>query len=247
MSQTNISVKYCFNMEKTLVSVVLPTMNEIDSLSETVRTVIEENQGYEFEFLIIVSPKSAPEVLANAHDLAKSNTHHKFVVWCQEAPLLGGAISEGFDRASGYKIILMAADLETNPSHVTRLLFASEKDPEYIIVTSRWIEPNSFNGYGSLKKVMNWIFQKAVSRLYGQNLTDWTYGYRLYPKHLIQNKKWKSSDFAFLLESILLPLNEGAKVVEIPTNWKRRAEGISSNSIKYYKTYFKIAWSHRKK
>ena len=47
-------------------------------------------------------------------------------------------------------------------------------------------------------------------------------------------------NFGFLFESIIKPIHLGFETLEIATKWKKRKEGVSSNSLKYYITYFYI-------
>jgi glycosyltransferase involved in cell wall biosynthesis len=216
-------------------------MNEKSSLSKTIDTIESENPTHIFEFIIILSPKSHYTVKKNAEEIALKVKNRK-LIFVQETPLLGGAIRDGISRASGSYILLMASDLETNPKTIPKMILASEENPESIIIASRWLgDESSFGDYSTPKRVLNWIFQSLIRSMYKVSLTDFTFGFRLYPRATLENISWRTENFAFLLESLLRPLKQGACVKEVPTEWKARSEGKSSNSWSYFLTYFKVA------
>lgn len=227
--------------KRELISVLLPVMNEVESLNETIRIINSENSNLNMEFLIILSAKSSKESIKNAESLRQSRPESIAVI-TQIKPMLGGALIDGIENARGGKIIMMASDLETDPRTVSLLIKKSNDFPNAIIATTRWAGDNSgFLGYNPVKLVANKIFQNFIKVLFKCNLTDATFGFRLYPREALAGKTWTTYNFAFLLESMLRPLKSGVKVVEIPTMWRARTEGTSSNSWTYYFSYFKLA------
>lgn len=227
------------------ISVLLPVMNEVASLNQTLQILVEENPQRNFEFLIVISKRSEATAIKNARELqAASPGSVKVIV--QERPLLGGALMDGIAAAQGDYILMMASDLETDPYAVKEMLQASGAQPQAIIATTRWQgEGAGFEGYGSGKKVANKIFQRAVRAIFGSDLTDLTYGFRLYPRDALTSFQWQTFNHGFLLESILRPLKAGWTATEVPVTWKAREEGDSNNSWRFYGSYFKLALSIR--
>ena len=223
------------------ISTLLPVMNEINSLNLTINLLETLNPDTEFEHLIILSPFSTAESAENARRISEQ-LGAKVRVITQELPGLGGALRAGFASAVGGHVLMMASDLETDPIKVPEILSISRKFPDAIIATTRWSEHSSgFVGYGKLKLVLNWIFQKILGKMFQTSLSDITYGYRLYPRTAIEDCDWRRTDFAFLLESILIPLRNNVKVVEVPVVWKKRTEGRSSNSSSQMLKYILVA------
>ena len=89
----------------------------------------------------------------------------------------------------------------------------------------------SFQGYPTLKLILNWIFQMVFAVLYGKRLTDMTYAYRIYPTKLVQSIRWEELRHPFLFEALVKPLRLGVEVIEIPLVWKARTEGESQNTF----------------
>jgi glycosyltransferase involved in cell wall biosynthesis len=216
-------------------------MNEVVSLNETIECLESLNPMTIFEHIIILSPLSTAESTENARRLERQYKDSVRVI-LQELPGLGGALRAGFLYATGDYILMMASDLETDPTKVPEILLASSEFPLAIISTSRWNGISSgFNGYGKFKQLLNWFFQKFLRIIFKTSLSDITYGYRLYPSFVIDECAWQRTDFAFLLESILRPLKNGIQVIEVPVVWKKRNEGQSSNSLSQTVKYLLVA------
>jgi len=230
------------------VSVILPVMDETVSLTKTVDTILSGAAPDVVEFIIVVCDRTKPESLQTAAELLKRlpgrvSVHH------QKLPFLGGAIREAFDLARGSHVIMMASDLETDPADVPTLISEAKRRPEAIITASRWRRGGRFENYSKVKLGANWVFQRLFAALFGTVLTDMTYGYRLFPTRVVQSIKWEELRHPFLFETIVKPLRLGIEVVEIPSVWKARTEGVSNNTFmrnfEYFRTGLKVRFASR--
>jgi len=222
------------------VSVILPVVNETYSLRKTINIINQSSKRYIKEYLIIICKKTKNESIREIQDL-KQIYGDLIVTHIQKKPYLGGALREGFDLASGSHIILMASDLETDPNLVNVLISYEKENLDGIITASRWLKGGSFSGYSKTKFVFNYVFQKILSLIYGSNLTDMTYAFRIMPTTLVKNIIWEEIRHPFLLETIIKPLRLGIKIKEIPANWKSRTEGESQNTFLRNFEYLRIA------
>lgn len=225
-----------------MISILIPVMNEIESLNQTLEIINSENFSETLEFIIILSPNSKKSAYENA--LAHEKDFIRVII--QKYPGLGGAYRHGIEISQGEYILILASDLETNPYYVKDLITESRKYPMSIIATTRWKGDGSgFQDYGRLKLALNWIFQKIAALLFKSNLTDFTFGYRLYPSPSIKDVRWQCNNFGFLLEAILIPITRGWKTREIPVKWTPRNEDLSNNKKIYFIEYFKVLFSVR--
>ena len=224
------------------VTIILPVINETFSLNKTVAIIKKTCDPKDIkEFLIVICNKTTPKSINVCNNIV-SKLGKKYKIYNQKLPFIGGAMKEAFYLAQGSHTIMMSSDLETDPNIVQNFICMSKKNPANIITASRWINgKKAFIGYNKIKLISNYIFQKIFSILYKTNLTDLTYGYRLFPTKLIQNIKWKEQKHPFFLETIVKPLKLGVKVLEIPTVWHKRLEGESQNQFFYNFLYLKIA------
>jgi glycosyltransferase involved in cell wall biosynthesis len=226
------------------VTIVLPVINETTSLRQTVEIILRDAKDHVKELLIVVCGRTTPEATAEVARL-QEDLGDLVVVYPQRLPFLGGAIREGFDRARGSHVIMMASDLETDPNDVRRLIAEAAKDPSAVVGTSRWLRGGAFHGYSKIKLACNWLFQRIFSILYNTHLTDMTYGYRILPTKLVQAIRWEELRHPFILETVVKPLRLGVPVKEIPAVWRPRVEGESQNAFFRNFAYFRIGLKTR--
>lgn len=225
------------------VSILLPVINETFSLRQTVDITAADNLEFIKEYVIICCERTTEESRKTIEDL-RQVYGEKIVVLEQKLPFLGGAIRDAFEICQGTHVVVMASDLETDPSLVKQLIAEARNAPDTIITTTRW-KGGRFKGYNPVKLVLNFVFQKLFSFLYGVNLTDMTYGYRILPVQLMNSIHWEELRHPFLFETILKPLRLGVKAKEIPTVWSARQEGESQNTFFENFSYFRIGFKVR--
>lgn len=199
------------------VTVILPVVNETASLQQTVDIILRDIKDDVREFLIVICERTTPSALAVVEQL-RQNLGNLVIVHHQRLPFLGGALREAFDLARGSHVILMASDLETDPRLVKKMVEEEKKNPAGIVTASRWIPGGSFQGYSGIKLLLNAIFQRCFSAVYGTILTDMTYAYRIMPTRLVQTIRWEELRHPFLFETIIKPLRLGVDVIEIPAS-----------------------------
>lgn len=219
-------------------SVILPVMNETFSLERTIEIIEKDNKDNDFEYVIITSEKmttvESRKMIKNLIDRYPTKTKH----YEQVLPFVGGAIREGFVRATGDYTVLMASDLETDPHTVKDLIKTINKGYD-IVCTTRW-HGGSFEGYNGLKYILNKVFQTVFRVLYGTKLTDLTFAYRIYKTEILKNIRWEELRHPFLFETIIKPLRLGYNITEVSSNWKAREEGVSQNTFMRNFEYFRI-------
>jgi hypothetical protein len=221
------------------VSVILPVTDETFSLKQTVDIISATCGKVIREFIIVIYKKTSDESKKVIDQLGKDYPG-KIVVHTQKLPFLGGAVREAFDLTKGTHVIMMASDLETDPNLVQKLIEEEKADPQMIVTATRWAKGGGFEGYNPVKFLLNYVFQKFFSILYGADLTDMTYGFRIFPSTLVRSIQWEELRHPFLFETILKPLRLGIRVKEIPGIWAVRKEGESQNTFLRNFEYFPI-------
>ena len=231
-------------MDKPLnITFILPVLDETSALKKTVDIIFEIAAQDIHEILIVIADITVKESHVVIEEIRKQ--HPSYIrVHKQELPFLGGAMREAFDIASGDYVMLMASDMETDPTLVPKFIETMKEGCWDIVAGSRWIEGGGFEGYSKLKLILNYLFQQIFRVLYTTKLTDLTFAYRLYRKTVLKGIIWQELRHPFLLESLLKPLRCGARATEIPCRWQVRVEGSSANTFlatfKYLKTAIKI-------
>ena len=234
------------------ISVVLPTLEETFSFTQTVDIILEECDPADIgEFIAVVCERTTPESLACIKE-AQKNSEKRGIplrILYQTLPYAGGATRDGISAATCSHILMMAPDLETDPHSVKDFIRMSKQYPEDMITASRWLSGGNFKGYNPVKFVLNWLFQKIFSTFYRVKLTDITFGFRLAPAELLQSINWEEVKHPFFLETCLKPIRLGVKIHEIPSHWAARQEGTSQNTFwqtfKYLKIAFKVKFEKK--
>jgi hypothetical protein len=211
----------------TSVTAIVPFLNEVQSVGTLVEALLGDARCAIGEILIVAGQRTTAESAEALHALAARHAG-LVAVHRQALPFLGGALREGIDRARGSHCLFIYADLEADPALVPALVAAARHEPGVVVSASRWLPGGRFEGYGPLKLRLNLLFQKAMALAFRCGVTDFTYGYRLYPRGLLASFDWVEVRHPFVLESILAPLVLGVPVREIPAIWRARREGTSS-------------------
>ena len=221
------------------ISIILPVINEIFSLEQTVEIILQENPGVDFKFIIVTSPQktisASRAVIAQLQTKFLSRVFH----FEQTLPYVGGAIRDAFQYCEGQYSVLMAPDLETDPHSVKDLIREIQGGYD-IVCASRWLKGGKFVGYSPLKFFLNRIFQLFFKFLYHTQLDDLTFAYRIYKTEILKKIKWEELRHPFFLETIIKPLRLGCRVAQVPSAWRMREEGESQNTFWRNFEYFRI-------
>tara|TARA_B100000989_G_C19531616_1_gene470288 strand:- start:3567 stop:4259 length:693 start_codon:yes stop_codon:yes gene_type:complete len=221
------------------ISIILPVLNEINSLKKTLSILSKIN--CEKEFIIIYSSKLTKKSVIE--EIIKLKLNYKNLKYKKQIrPFVGGAIDLGIKMSKKKYIAIMASDLETNPFELNKMIMISKKNPQYIISADRWIKNKSFKGYGFIKTVANYIFQKLLKLFFNYKIFDFTFAYRIYPKNALKGYKIRELRHGFALEILLMPVKKGFGVITVPSNWRKRIEGYSSITLDSYLSYLKVLW-----
>jgi glycosyltransferase involved in cell wall biosynthesis len=221
------------------VTIILPAIDETWSLRETLTRIESTNRKEVLQYLIVVCPKTTPSCREVAQAL-EAEMPSRVQVMEQRRPFLGGAVRDGFDAARGTHVVMMSSDLETDPATVPLLIEEARKRPAAIITGTRWKSGAGFEGYDPIKLVLNKIFQAFFALLYRVRLSDLTFAYRIFPTELVRSIRWEELKHPFLFETIVKPLRLGVEVVEVPSTWRVRTEGVSHNTFFTNFFYFRI-------
>jgi len=220
------------------VTILLPALDETWSLRETLTRIESNSSADVLQYLIILGKKTTPACRAVAEQLVAEMPGRTELLE-QHLPFLGGAVRDGFDATRGTHVIMMSSDLETDPDTVPLLIAEAKQQPAAIITATRWKGGANFEGYDPLKLVLNKIFQAFFGLLYRVRLSDLTFAYRIFPTNLVRSIRWEELKHPFLFETIIKPLRLGVEVVEVPSTWRVRSEGVSHNEFLTNFVYFR--------
>ena len=213
------------------VSFLVPVFSEVDSLRRTVALIEETCAAWDREILLLVHARSIPACLALCQALAAESPRvrvHEQVRY----PGQGHAFREGFALATGTHLLMMNADLETDPRDAPTLIRAIEGGAHDLVVGSRFMRGGAVDlrGYGPGKALVTYAFQELVGGLFGTEIADLTFCYKIGTRALFQSIDWRGTGHELALETTLRPIAEGYRVAQVPTAWIARGEGRSNHA-----------------
>jgi hypothetical protein len=228
------------------VSIIIPAINETYLLHQTVEIIFGTCEKEDIaEIIIVLCSRTTAECVKTAEAIKLEYSSYPVIIYYQKEPYLAAAYRESFMFAAGSHIIIMSADMETDPYLVKDFIKKQKRYPEAVIIASRWIRGGSFSNYNKVKLICNFIFGRMLSALYLSKLTDMSCGYKSLPTSLARSIEWQEKKHPVYLEMALKPLRLGVEIVEIPFNWKPRTQGKSQNSFLQNFKYFKPAFTNR--
>ncbi|MDR7579229.1 MAG: polyprenol monophosphomannose synthase [Armatimonadota bacterium] len=217
------------------VSVVVPTYNERETLSELVGRLHQAlGSGYE----VVVVDDSSPDGTA---DLARElGRQHPVRVLQRPGKLgLGSAVLEGARAASGRWVVVMDADLSHPPEVVPQLVDALRSGAE-LAVGSRYVPGGGVRDWPWRRRLMSRV-AVALARLWlRERVSDPVSGFFAARRELLLDPSLEGIGYKILLE--VLVRNRGRSVVEVAYVFTDRRGGRSKLGAGEVWNYLRLLW-----
>jgi len=250
--------------EKADLSVIIPTYNEYENILQLVEIIKDKLPGGLFTEIIIVddnSPDGTGKLIANyienaltkvcsgiqqAHENSSNfaiNTRESIVRLVRRENKSGliSAILQGIKSSTGKYILVMDADFSHPPETVPLLINELLRDPNSIVVASRYIRGGSIRGWPYKRLLLSRLAAKiAIHGLKLCNVRDPISGFFAFPRHIIENIRFDTYGYKLLLE--ILVKAQGVRVKEIPYTFIDRKSGESKFDNRVMLDYLKAVW-----
>lgn len=231
-------------MQFEAVEIFIFATDEHDSLIETVNRILSSCDRKDIKRILVIHPEKAAESCLSAIRELSGKYPDLVSGKAQIHAGLGGAISDSKQWLSASHVILHCADLAIDLATVPEMIEQAKKEPNSLVKTSRWLKPDSFHNYSSVKKFFNRIAQAYLRVLFNSKVTDFTNPVQIMPSGTFKKFPLKESFTPVMLELVLVPVKMGVKIRELPTDYYGREEGKSSNSLfltlKYLQTSLRV-------
>lgn len=199
------------------ISIVVPLFNERESIAELIEQCVSAFSQFAFELVFVddgSTDGSFDEILAVAKTIAVPITAVRFRKNCGKSV----ALQEGFRRAKGNVIVTMDADLQDDPKEAVRLV---KKLDVHVDMVIGW---RSHRNDGKVKRLVSYIFNKAVSRFTGLSLHDMNSGLKAMKGDVAKEINLYGDLHRFIP---VLAHIRGFNVLEIPVKHHARKFGVS--------------------
>ena len=212
------------------ISIVIPVFNEEKSLPELhqkiTSTLTKITDKYE---IIFVDDGSSDNSFLEVLELQKQDSKVNSIKLRKNFGK-AVALSFGFQKASGEKVITMDADLQDEPTEIPKLL---KKLDEGFDLVSGWKERRQ----DPISKTLpSKVFNLVVSKLSGVKLNDFNCGFKIYKKIVVKNLNLYGEMHRFVP---VLASFYGFKIAEVSVKHNKRKHGYSKYGLlRFFRGFF---------
>lgn len=164
------------------VSLVIPLLNEAESLNELHDWIVSQMQSNAYTYeLIFIDDGSTDESWQTVESLSKSNTSVKAIRFKRNYGK-SQALNAGFHMATGQVVITMDADLQDNPEEIPELVRMIETENYDLVSGWKKKRYDSFFTKNLPSKLFNWAARKTS----GIQLHDFNCGLKAYKNEVVK-------------------------------------------------------------
>lgn len=208
-----------------LLSVIVPTYNEIHNIETLVSRIDNSLKGISYE-IIIVDDNSPDETGKRAEELSKD---YPLRAVHREGKLgLASAFLKGFEFAKGGIIGCMDADLSHPPETIPKLIASINEDGSDIVIASRLIEGGAIAGNWPQKRKINSYVATGLAKFLTP-IKDPMSGFFFLKRDVIEGVPLIPRGYKIGLEIIVK--GKYKKIKEIPFLFDNRIKGESKLNL----------------
>lgn len=212
--------------------VILPTYNEIESLSEVVGRL--RSSAPEADILVV--DDASPDGTGELADLLSSRISQVHVLHRTAKQGLGPAYIAGFEEAvaHGYGVIVQSdADGSHRPEDLPRML-AALADAD-VVIGSRWVRGGVVARWSPQRYLLSRagsMYASAMLRLPQKDITGGYRAFRAEALERIDPAQVLSRGYCFQIEMLDRAVRSGCRVAEVPIEFDDRLHGESKMSVR---------------
>lgn len=206
------------------VSIIIPVYNEIRSVEEVLRRVIDVAlpRGCEKE-IIVVDDGSTDGTTALLQQLQRKKEirFHTTIVNFGK----GAALRVGFRLASGDILVVQDGDLEYDPRDYAKLLMPMLEGSAQVVYGSRFL--GELQGMAGANWLANKVLTFLANILFNAKITDEATAYKAFRREVLDRINLRCKRFEFCPEVTAKVRRLGIQIVEVPISYRGRtaAEG----------------------
>ena len=210
-------------MKNKSVAVIIPAYHESDNLKILLPRLLKTLPG---ALVIVVDDSECRETYENV-----------MTVWRHSKNGRGSAVLDGLRFALRQKnvqyFLEMDADLAHAPEECTDFIAAARHSD--MVIGSRYLNGSVIADWPMYRLIQSKIINIFLRLLLGLHLTDYTNGFRLYTRPVVEflmKTPMKEKGFISLSEIAYKVQRQGFRISEIPVSFKDREFGKSNANIR---------------
>lgn len=204
------------------VSVIIPTMNEEQSIGLVIDEVKSALGTREHEILVVDT---------NSKDRTREIAASKGAVVVDEPRRgYGRAYKTGFEKATGDIIATLDADMTYPASEIPKLIDKLDSEGLEFITTNRFARMEK-GAMGAKHRLGNWLLSATARTLFRVRVKDSQSGMWVFRKAVLPRLALLSDGMA-LSEEIKIEAFRKAKAIEVPITYRARVGEVKLNTWK---------------
>ncbi len=223
--------------EETRIFIALPVLNEVSNIGPLLDEIDAALAGHEYVVCVVDdgSRDGTRELLSERQGTQKSTLHVIDRVKTSRGSQRGGALHAallwGLQNTAADIFVEMDGDRSHRPQELLPAIQALREQDADVVIASKFVPGsevvNRPAGREAVSRVCSWAVYVFLSR----SVKDYSNGYRFYTRaaaELIRSKRIRYTSPIYLSELLAIWLKTGLKVIEIPTVYVGRNEGLSN-------------------
>ena len=212
------------------LSIIIPIKNEELLIKKIIDKLQDRLKSLPYE-IIFINDFSTDSTFKVTSELIK--TKSEINLYDNTRKGLGGAISQGINKATGEAVCIMMSDLSDSTDDLEKYYNILKNEEFDAVFGSRFIPGSKVIDYPKKKLLLNRIFNIITKFLFVSNYNDFTNAFKIYRKNaLLKTFPLVSESFNIFLELPLKIISRKMKYKIIPITWTNRKEGSSKFDIK---------------
>ncbi|MDF1564599.1 MAG: glycosyltransferase [Deltaproteobacteria bacterium] len=224
------------------LSLLVPCYEEEASLEETLRRLVEHLEASRWSWELIVVDDGSRDGTAEIARTFAGRDPRVVAAGYPRNRGKGGALKEGFARASGAKIAFVDADLAYGPEAIDAVVEALEGGARFAAG-----ERVSDAGYGPARRLASALFGALLRQLLPTEDRDTQCGLKAFEAEAGRRlfEGLREEGFAFDVELFVLSRLSGLPVARVPVEMRHRAESrvrLGRDSLRMARALARIRW-----
>lgn len=212
-------------------SLIIPAKNEEKNLEPLLQRIPKFNN---LEIFIICG-QSQDNTLKEAYRLSQRYKNLNIMVLEQQGDGKSGAVYEGLEYVNNNIIAILDSDLSVDPESLTEFFKIIESGKAEFVNGTRFFYLQEKNAMKFLNTIGNRMFQKLVSALTREPLTDSLCGTKVFTKKFIDDLNFWKENINFKdpfgdFDLIFTASFTGKKITEHPVHYRSRTYGTTQIS-----------------
>jgi len=211
-----------------ILSVIIPTYNEAQTIAELLRRVFAVPVQKEVVVVDDASRDGTTEILRSIEkDLQRNNGRHPYLtalvlVHKPQNEGKGAAIRTAINYVSGDVVLIQDADLELDPQEYTKLLEPMERYGADVVFGSRFRMEGIKRAYRFWHYAINRAFTLFSNMLSGLYLTDMWTCYKVFRTPVLKSISIESNRFGIEPELVAKVAKQDLNIYEVGVSYHAR-------------------------